>query len=410
MLTGNLKEYYKVIGMLQMVIANATVMEDVLRECISIIKNEYHLDDAVVWYKEVDDSNTLNPNYWICPMDLTSVSYKVGEGIVGRVFESENACRILDINDATVEEREELERVFSNIKIKSMICVPLSNKETSFGCLQFIVEEGGVAFSEEDADLFEIIALMMAIQIDKNPVILAPIKNKKCILSTNSIIKEFTNGDRVIRVLKGVSLDIYEGEFLVLLGESGSGKSTLLNVISGLDKPTSGTFNFMGTDLSNATQEELSLFRRDNIGFIFQSYNLMPNLTAKQNLDIIAELVDDPMDSKEALDMVGLNNKYDNYPSQLSGGQQQRVSIARAIVKKPKLILADEPTAALDYATAIEVLSVLENIVANGDTLVMVTHNEEITRMANRVIRLRNGKPYEVTINRHPAHAEDLVW
>ena len=136
----------------------------------------------------------------------------------------------------------------------------------------------------------------------------------------------------------------------------------------------------------------------------------MPNLNAIQNLDLIGELVEDPMDSSEALELVGLSERKTNYPSQLSGGQQQRVSIARALVKKPKLILADEPTAALDYATSIEVLTVMERIVESGATLVMVTHNEEISRMADRVVHMRNGRMYEVTVNRHRAHAQDLVW
>ncbi len=162
--------------------------------------------------------------------------------------------------------------------------------------------------------------------------------------------------------------------------------------------------------MSNATEAELTAYRRDNIGFIFQSYNLMPNLTAKENLDLIGELVDNPMDSVEALNMVGLGDKIHQHPSQLSGGQQQRISIARALVKRPGLIFADEPTAALDYTTSIEVLTVLENIVKNGTTLLMVTHNEEITRMANRVVRMRDGKSYEVTINHFPVKATELVW
>ena len=177
-----------------------------------------------------------------------------------------------------------------------------------------------------------------------------------------------------------------------------------------MDSATSGEFSYLGQDLSNATQSELTDFRRDNIGFIFQSYNLMPNLTALQNLKLIAELVKEPMDADEALEMVGLSDRKKNYPSQMSGGQQQRVSIARALVKKPKVILADEPTAALDYATSIEVLQVMEEIIESGTTMVMVTHNEEITRMADRVVRMRDGRMHEVTVNRHRAHATDLVW
>ena len=177
-----------------------------------------------------------------------------------------------------------------------------------------------------------------------------------------------------------------------------------------MDSATSGTFTYLGRDLSGASQDELTEFRRANIGFIFQSYNLMPNLTAVQNLDLIGELVDEPMDADEALEIVKLSDRKRSYPSQLSGGQQQRVSIARALVKNPKVILADEPTAALDYATSIEVLQDLEEDVRGGTTMVMVTHHEEITRMADRVVRMRDGRMHEVTVNRHPAHATDLVW
>ena len=230
------------------------------------------------------------------------------------------------------------------------------------------------------------------------------------VISLKDICREFKNGDVITKVLKGVNLDIYKGEFLTLLGESGCGKSTLLNIIGGMDQATTGSFTYMGEDFSHATQEQLTDYRRNNVGFIFQGYNLMPNLNAIQNLNLIGELVEDPMDSSEALELVGLSERKNNYPSQLSGGQQQRVSIARALVKKPKLILADEPTAALDYATSIEVLSVMERIVESGATLVMVTHNEEISRMADRVVHMRDGRMYEVTVNRHRAHATDLVW
>jgi ABC-type lipoprotein export system ATPase subunit len=229
-------------------------------------------------------------------------------------------------------------------------------------------------------------------------------------MSLRNIKREFQNGDIVTKVLKGVNLDVYEGEFLVLLGESGCGKSTLLNIIGGMDSATSGSFSYLGQDYTNATQSQLTEYRRDNIGFIFQSYNLMPNLTALQNLNLIGELVDDPISADKALEIVGLADRKRNYPSQMSGGQQQRVSIARALVKNPKIILADEPTAALDYDTSIEVLQVMERVVKQGTTLVMVTHNEEITRMADRVVRMRGGRTHEVTINRHPAHATDLVW
>ena len=230
------------------------------------------------------------------------------------------------------------------------------------------------------------------------------------LVEVESLSKTYGKGETAVHALKDVSFVVPKGEFVAIVGESGSGKTTLLNMLGALDRPQSGKVRIDGKDIFTMSEKALTVFRRRNIGFIFQGYNLISTLTASQNIDLIGELVSEHLSSDEVLDMVGLLDKKNNYPSQLSGGQQQRVSIARALVKKPKLIFADEPTSALDYATSIEVLSVLENVVKSGTTLVMVTHNEEITRMANRVIRMRGGKTYDITINRHPVPATELVW
>ena len=235
-------------------------------------------------------------------------------------------------------------------------------------------------------------------------------EEKKSIISLRNVTKTFGMGENELQVLKGVNLDIREGEFLVILGESGCGKSTMLNIIGGMDQLSTGTFLFDGKDYSKADEKTLTEYRRHSVGFIFQAYNLMPTLTAEENLDFIGELCEKPMNAAEALECVGLAQRKDNYPAQMSGGQQQRVSIARALVKKPRIILADEPTAALDYETSIEVLTVLEDVIKSGTTLVMVTHNEEIAKMANRVIRMKGGVVAEVIVNRHPASAKELVW
>jgi ABC-type lipoprotein export system ATPase subunit len=199
--------------------------------------------------------------------------------------------------------------------------------------------------------------------------------------------------------------------FVIVLGESGCGKTTMMNIVGGMDFLTGGMLLIEGKDFSHPTDAELTKYRREYVGFIFQQYNLMPNLTAIENVQFIAELVKYPMSPKEAIAKVKLSDRENNYPGQLSGGQQQRVSIARAIVKNPKLILADEPTAALDYITSIEVLSVIEDIVKNqGATVMMVTHNAEIAKMADRVVKLRNGKVASIKRNLHPLHAEELVW
>ena len=398
---------YKTIGTIQSIIANATTLDEALQEGLKAIVANAEADGGAIWYADKTDGDRLRPFFWIGPVDLTRRSHVPGDGSVGRVYESQKAERLFNF-DALQDVETAID--FAGMAVGSMVCVPFSSANENLGVIQFVNRTGSEPFTDEGADVMEIMAMMAAIAIEENEALAEPWKPGEIVMQLRDITREFQNGDIVTKVLKGVNLDVYEGELLVLLGESGCGKSTLLNIVGGMDSATSGEFSYLGQDLSNATQEELTEFRRDNIGFIFQSYNLMPNLTALQNLNLIAELVEDPMDADEALEIVGLEDRKTSYPSQLSGGQQQRVSIARALVKNPKIILADEPTAALDYATSIEVLQVMEEVVKSGTTMVMVTHNEEITRMADRVVRMRDGRMHEVTINRRPAHATELVW
>lgn len=398
---------FKAIGNIQSAIAKAKTLDEALQAGLKVIADVSCAENAVIWYLDKKGDGRLHPYYWIGAQDITSREHEVGKGLVGRVFANEAAERLLDFKASG---NMEAALDFEGLDITSMICVPLANSFETLGCIQFINRTDGQLFSDEDADICEITAMMAAVAIDENERIQDPWQPGKVMMTLRGITRDFQNGSVLTKVLKGVNLDVYEGEFLVLLGESGCGKSTLLNIVGGMDQPTGGSFEFMGKDYSHATQDELTELRRKYIGFIFQSYNLMGSLSAIQNLNLIAELVDHPMNTDEALEVVGLEDRKRSYPSQLSGGQQQRVSIARALVKNPKVILADEPTAALDYATSIEVLEVMEKVVASGATLVMVTHNEEITRMADRVVRMRGGKMHEVTINRHPAHARGLVW
>lgn len=398
---------YKAIGAVQTAIANATTLEEAIQGGLKAIIDNAGADSAVIWYADKAGDETLHPYFWIGPVDLTRRAHKPGDGAVGRVYESQRAERLFSFDPL-----QDVETAidFAGMPVSSMVCVPFTSQTENLGVVQFVNGENSEPFTDEGADVMEIMALMAAIAIEENEALAEPWQPGEVVMELRDITREFQNGDVVTKVLKGVNLDVYEGEFLVLLGESGCGKSTLLNIIGGMDSATSGEFSYLGRDLSNATQQELTDFRRDNIGFIFQSYNLMPNLTALQNLKLIAELVKEPMDADEALEVVGLSDRKKNYPSQMSGGQQQRVSIARALVKNPKIILADEPTAALDYATSIEVLQVMEEIIKTGTTMVMVTHNEEITRMADRVVRMRDGRMHEVTVNRRRAKATELVW
>ena len=398
---------FRTIGEIQSCISKADSLAQALREGLAVIVRECGVEAAVVWRADGAESPVLRPVFWMGPEDLTSRSHVLGEGAPGRVFAQQKAERRLAF---AADPDPVTQADFESIEVASTVCVPLCGAHENIGCLQVVNKAGGGQLSADDADILEILAMSAAMALEDNERIHEPWTPGTPIIEAHGITREFQNGEVLTRVLKGVNLNVYDGEFLVVLGESGCGKSTFLNIIGGMDRATSGSFSFEGVEMGEATQAQLTAYRRDNIGFIFQSYNLMPNLTALQNLRLIAELVDDPMDCEEALRLVGLGDKMNSYPSQLSGGQQQRVSIARALVKRPKLIFADEPTAALDYATSIEVLGALEEVVRAGTTLVMVTHNEEITRMANRVVRIRNGQTSEVTINRHPAHATELVW
>ena len=402
-----LLSYVKTIGEVQSCIANATTLEEALQNGLRAIARNCDAATAVIWYADKHGDGRLHPTFWIGPDDLTSRSHAAGEGLVGRVYQTQQAERLLDFSRtgdaATLDD-------FPSIQVNSAICVPFSTLHEDLGCIQLVNKNDGSHWTDEDADVAEIMSMSAALALEENNALQAPIELGRPIIEAHDITRTFQNGDTETQVLKGVNLNVYEGEFLVVLGESGCGKSTFLNIIGGMDRATSGSFTFEGREMSTASQAELTAYRRDNIGFIFQNYNLMPNLTALQNLRLIAELVDNPMDCEHVLELVGLEQRKHSYPSQLSGGQQQRVSIARALVKNPKIIFADEPTAALDYATSIEVLQTLENIVKAGTSLIMVTHNEEITRMADRVVRMRDGKTYEVTVNRRPVHATELVW
>ena len=225
------------------------------------------------------------------------------------------------------------------------------------------------------------------------------------------LTKVYAAGETEVRALDGVDIDLCEGELIVLLGPSGSGKSTLLNNLGGLDVPTSGTLTYRGRDLTHADEHELTLFRRNAVGFVFQFYNLIPSLTARENVALITEITPDPMTPEEALKLVDLGDRMDHFPSQLSGGQQQRVAIARAIAKRPEVLLCDEPTGALDVKTGITVLEAIERVNLDLGTLtVIITHNAVMAEMADRVIHLTDGKISSVDSNPTRRPVRSLLW
>ncbi len=221
----------------------------------------------------------------------------------------------------------------------------------------------------------------------------------------------YGEGEAAVTALAGVDFDLFAGELIVLLGASGSGKSTLLNQLGGLDSPTRGTLHYRGWDLGGADEPGLTQFRRNAVGFVFQAYNLIPSLTARENVALIAEIARDPMTPEEALHLVGLGERMDHFPAQLSGGEQQRVAIARAIAKRPEVLLCDEPTGALDVRTGITVLEAIEHINRELGTLsVIITHNAIIADMAGRVFTLSDGRLVNVRANTHRAPVRTLAW
>jgi putative ABC transport system ATP-binding protein len=231
------------------------------------------------------------------------------------------------------------------------------------------------------------------------------------LLRLEGVSKIFPMGEVTVEALRDVSLEIYEGELLVMVGPSGSGKTTILNILGGLDTATHGRVFFRGREMTSFTPTELTRYRRDTVGFVFQFYNLIPNLSARENVMVSTEISAQPMDVAEALRLVEMEDRQDHFPSQLSGGEQQRVAIARALAKTPAILLCDEPTGALDFATGIRVLRLLVDLKNKlGTTILLITHNSALAQAADRVMRLRSGQIVEVQKHDQPVPPEEIAW
>ena len=383
-------------------------LEDALAGSLEIIVSTLNSEAGAIWFLD-RKADRLSPLFHIGPGDISNITVENGLGIEGLVTKTGKSVMV---EDAASDPRFDGSAFDDNgLVTKTMLCVPLNNLHDIIGCVQVVNKKDGSLYDAEELQLCERMASLAAITIDEKGLLVDLSEKKEVLAELKDVTKEFQTGDTVLQVLKGINLEVYKNEFVVVLGESGCGKSTMMNILGGMDSLTDGKLLIEGKDFSHPSDAELTKFRREYVGFIFQAYNLMPNLTAQENVEFIAELADDPMPAAEAIAKVKLTERANNYPGQMSGGQQQRVSIARAIVKRPKLILADEPTAALDYTTSIEVLAVIEDIVRNqGTTVMMVTHNPEIARMADRVVKVRNGRIASIKKNMHPLHAEELVW
>ncbi len=231
------------------------------------------------------------------------------------------------------------------------------------------------------------------------------------VLTLKNVKKEYYVGEITIPAVEDVSFELNEGEFVVILGASGAGKTTLLNLLGGMDRATSGEIVIDGKNITKFNKKELANYRRNDVGFVFQFYNLMPNLTALENVEIAVEICDNHLDPKIVLEEVGLANRLNNFPAELSGGEQQRVSIARAIAKNPKLILCDEPTGALDYVTGKKILQLLQDLSRKDNKLIIVvTHNAALKAMADKVIKIKSGKVESIEVNENPVPVEVIEW
>jgi putative ABC transport system ATP-binding protein len=238
-----------------------------------------------------------------------------------------------------------------------------------------------------------------------------PSASAEAVFRVSDLSKTYRMGEVEVNALRGIDLELMAGEYLVLLGPSGSGKSTLLNILGGLDVPTSGRVFYRRQELTRADERQLTSFRRHNVGFVFQFYNLIPSLTAEENVELVTEIADDPMSPIDALAMVGLDHRRDHFPAQLSGGEQQRVAIARAVAKRPDVLLCDEPTGALDIKTGSVVLQVLERVNQElGTTLAVITHNASIAGLADRVVTLQDGRILDDHRNEQRQSIDDIDW
>ena len=230
-------------------------------------------------------------------------------------------------------------------------------------------------------------------------------------IELKNVVKSYTMGDVTIYANNGVNFKVNKGEFTVIVGASGAGKTTILNMLGGMDTPTSGTILVDGHNIATYDDKQLTDYRRDDIGFVFQFYNLVQNLTALENVELASQISKDPLNSLDILERVGLVGRKDNFPAQLSGGEQQRVAIARAIAKNPKLLLCDEPTGALDYQTGKSILGLLRSMCDNyGMTVIVITHNSALAPMADQVIHLKNGKVEKQEYNEHPESIDNIEW
>lgn len=385
-------------------------LHETLDTALSQVMAVINAESGTLWLLE-ENGEYLYPHITRGPniLALQGLKLKSGEGIAGWVAKNRKSQIIADaVNDPRWAKRFDQTTGYIT---RSMICVPLTTAKAGIGCLQFINKQDGQLFDEGDLRLTEELAALAAIALEKQGLLIKEQPDREVLNRFEGVKKDYLMGEVEVEALKETSLEIYSGELLVILGPSGSGKSTLLNLLGGMDRPSSGRIFFKDRELTGASERNMTLYRRHEVGFVFQFYNLISDLTAGENVALAAELVDDSLTVDEVLEEVGLSHRKGHFPAQLSGGEQQRVSIARAIVKKPSILLCDEPTGALDDNTGRLILKLLEKVAReHNKTVVIVTHNTAIGAMADRVFKMRSGNLVEILHNPHPTPAERIDW
>lgn len=402
----NLEKLWEATNLLQ----TAHNLEEVLDNALTQAMRAVNAESGTIWLSD-EDGEYIYP-YLMHGSNISGMKglkQKIGDGVAGWVTQNSQSQIIMDTSldprwTVWFDSR-------TGYVTRSMICVPLVTANSCIGSLQLLNKQDDTLFDDNDLSLCENLATLIAIAVEQRGLAIREPAKQEVLIHLDRVTRTYQMGEVLVEALRGVTIDIYKGELLVILGASGCGKSTLLNILGGMDQVSSGRIVVNKRDISNANEKELTNYRKDEIGFVFQFYNLIPDLTAGENIALAAELAQDPLSVDDVLKEVGLIHKKNHFPSQMSGGEQQRISIARAIVKRPQILLCDEPTGALDYQTGKKILVLLEKIARNtGSNVIIVTHNSAFGAMADRVIKMRSGQLIEAIKNPFPVPAEEIEW
>ncbi len=407
-MNDNRINYTQVIWEITCLLQGAESLEEALRTSLEEVVKAVDAEAGTIWFYNASGDKRIYPSFWIGGADLTGLSLACGEGIAGTVVQDAKTTVVKDCqSDARWAGRFDAATGFVT---KSMICVPLTNKYETIGCIQIINKKDGSLYTDDDVSLAENLAMLTAIAIEGKGLNLGFTGEKKALMSLRDVSKTTMRGEHERTLLCGLNLDVLEGELLVMCGESGCGKSAIFGILGGLDGLSGGSFTFDGKDYSGADENMLTDYRRSCVGVVCPDGCLVDGMTVTENLELAAAACKKPMAVKTVLEAVGLTELADEKAGAISDGARRILSLAQALVKQPRVLLADELTASLDRETATEVLAVLEKIVKGGTTAVLVTHNEEIGKMADRMIRIRGGQASEVVVNSRRMSAKELAW